>query len=369
MDECGDPTLHELPLGNDGKLRLDFIPGFDSELLVLDVALAARLAVDDVDRALAHLLERVALQALLAKVATVELAIDDALHQHIRLGLLHAGNEVELGVGLQLDRHTVLVARSVGVRAGDDLPDKAPLLPHQGANLGECVHHVVLHLPLATPRFQLLSFGRSGGRSNLALLQDLPVKAHPRIVHLLDLVREVQFQLELALLVVDVAEQEQHLEVLVGARADHHFQTLGEHLVLLAVRVGFGQPLNGFTGVVTSGAAEVAGEQGLHERGARHKKVLPLLVGRSAPSLPEFLVEGHDADALAVRAVLLLERIDELKDVGLVEITRGVGLLGGFQEVGRKIEDEAQRMLLPPRFDHATFLGMLGQGGGVSKRS
>ena len=53
-------------VGDDGILGFDVIPIGTSELSFLDVPVAARLGVDDVDGALSHLLEGVALQALLA---------------------------------------------------------------------------------------------------------------------------------------------------------------------------------------------------------------------------------------------------------------------------------------------------------------
>ena len=125
--------------------------------------------------------------------------------------------------------------------------------------------------------------------------------------------------------------------------------------------------MNGFTGVISGGNAKVAFEQGLHERGSRDKKLLPLLSSGGAPSLPEILVEGNDANSLAVRAVLLLERLDQLLDVGFVGLTVGVGLLGRLQKVGRKIEDEPQRVLLPPGLDLTTFLSVEAEGAGVRK--
>ena len=359
-NERDDPTVHELLCGDWRKLVLDFLPVGAGELSFLDVALASCLGVDDIDGALAHLFEGVASQTLLAQVAAVQLPIDDTLHQHVGLALIHSRNEVELGVGRQLDRIPMLVFLGIGVIPVDDLPGKGPLLPHQGSNLRERVHHVVLHLPCTTPGFQLLGLRMPPRLGTLAPLLDHRVKAHPSLVHLLDLVREVQFQLELPLLVVDVAQQDKHLDVLLVARADHHLHTLGDNLVLLAVGVRRGQPLDRFAGVVTGRNTKLTGEEAFHELRVRNKKFLPLLFGGDTPRAPELLVEGN-ADAPAVHAVLLLEGLDELQDVVLVVFANGVDWKGGFQKSGREVGNDAQRMLLPPSFDQAAFDSVLAQ--------
>ena len=54
--------------------------------------------------------------------------------------------------------------------------------------------------------------------------------------------------------------------------------------------------------------------------------------------------------------------------MGLVELARSVALVGGFQKFGRKVSDEAQRMLLPPSFDLAALKGVRTQGIGVGDR-
>ena len=117
-----------------------------------------------------------------------------------------------------------------------------------------------------------------------------------------------------------------------GALADHHLQTLRDNLVLLAVGVGRGQPLDRFAGVVTRRNTKLAGEKAFHELGVRNKKFLPLLRRGDTPSVPELLVNGNDADSLAVHAVLLLEGLDELLDVALVEFAHGVEWIGGGAE-------------------------------------
>jgi hypothetical protein len=73
-----------------------------------------------------------------------------------------------------------------------------------------------------------------------------------------------------------VAEQAQHLDVLIVALADHHLQTLGDYLVLLFLGLGSGKPLDGFAGVITSRNTKFAGEEALHELGFRSKQFLAL---------------------------------------------------------------------------------------------
>ena len=72
---------------------LDVLPLGTGELSFLDVSVAVCLRVDHVNGALAHILEGVAPQTLLAKVAAVQRAIDDTLHQHVALALTQSCQE------------------------------------------------------------------------------------------------------------------------------------------------------------------------------------------------------------------------------------------------------------------------------------